>query len=119
MPAVPLGPVVDAEWALDHMQRVLWDPVEPRRLGSLADSLQYRVNGEFYRFSSLHTLKRFVHAPARWCGVVRDPVTGCRFQPSARSAAAYWVTGPYFFESDSSKQRFVDDPHRYEIIRRK
>jgi len=27
------------------------------------------------------------------------------------------VGGPYFFESDSTKLRFVEDPHRYEVIR--
>jgi YHS domain-containing protein len=110
---------VDAEWALAHMQRALWDPVDPRFLGSLADSLEYRVNGEVYRFSSPRTLRRFMSRPARWCGVVRDPVSGCRFQPSAHSPQAYWVGGPYFFEDDSTWQRFIDDPLRYQVIRRK
>ncbi|HEY6867625.1 MAG TPA: hypothetical protein VI792_10220 [Candidatus Eisenbacteria bacterium] len=110
---------MDAEWALIHMQRALWDPVDPHLLGSLADSLEYRVNGEVYRFASGHTLKRFVRSPERWCGVVRDPVTGCRFQPTARSAEVYWLGGPYFFESDSSKSAFVSDPVRYEVVRLK
>jgi len=96
---------------------VLWDPVDPRRLGSLSAALHYRVNGEVYRFSSERTLQRFMKAPARWCGLVRDPVTGRPFRPSARSPEAYWVGGPYFFESDSSKTVFVGDPHRYEVIR--
>jgi YHS domain-containing protein len=116
--AVPLGPVVDAEWALFHMQRALWDPVDPRRLGSLEDSLQYRVNGEVYRFSSFRTLQRFVHSPELWCGLVRDPVSGRRFLPSARSPECYWVGGPYFFESEVTKDAFVSDPKKYEIIRR-
>ncbi len=58
-----------------------------------------------------------MRAPARWCGVVRDPVTGRRFQPTTRSPEAYWVGGPYFFESDSTKAQFVGDPHRYEVVR--
>lgn len=110
---------MDAEWCLEHMQRALWDPVDPSRLGSLADSLEFRVNGEVFRFASPRTLRRFMKVPVRWCGVVRDPVSGCRFLPSARSPAAYWIGGPYFFESDSTKEMFVADPHRYEIIRRK
>jgi len=105
VPAVPLGPVADPEWLLDHMQRALWDPVDPHRLGSLADSLEYRVNGEVYRFADRRTLRRFVKTPVRWCGVVRDPVTGCRFLPTPRSPAAYWIGGPYYFESDSTKDR--------------
>ena len=109
--------MVDAEWALIHMQSALWDPVDPRQVGSLADSLEYRVNGEVYRFASLQNLKRFVRAPVRWCGVVRDPVSGSRFLPTARSPEVYWVGGPYYFESDSTRQAFVADPHRFEVIR--
>ena len=109
---------MDAEWALFHLQRALWDPVDPARLGSLEPELQYRVNGEVYRFASVRTLRQFVKTPERWCGLVRDPVTGCRFRPTPRSPEAYWIGGPYFFESDSTKARFIDDPHQYAIIRR-
>ena len=116
--AVPLGPVVDSEWALYHLRRALWDPVDPRLLGSLEDSLQYRVNGEVYRFGNERTLQRFMHSPSLWCGLVRDPVTGDRFLPSTRSPTAYWVGGPYFFASESTKAQFVIDPKRFEVIRR-
>ncbi len=109
---------MDPEWALYHMQRALWDPVDPRHLGSLDPELQFRVNGEVYRFSSEATLRRFMRTPIPWCGMLRDPVTGHHFMPSRRSPEAYWVGGPYFFESDSTRARFVEDPHRYEVIRR-
>lgn len=99
------------------MQRALWDPVDPEQVGSLDDSLQYRVNGEVYRFASHRTLERFVRAPWQWCGLVRDPVTGERFWPSAASPTAYWVGGPYYFRSDSAKTHFVGDPKRYEVVR--
>ena len=118
MPTVPLGPVVDPDWALRHLSRALWDPVEPTRMGSLEAALQFRVNGEVFRFASERTLKKFMLAPTRWCGIVRDPVSGRTFQPTPFSPEAYWIGGPYYFESDSTKARFVDDPHRYEIIRR-
>lgn len=75
------------------------------------------MNGEVYRFSSEATLQRFVHAPMLWCGVVRDPVSGRRFLPSRRSPTAYWIGGPYYFESEDNKARFVEDPHKYEVIR--
>lgn len=109
---------MDPDWALYHTQRALWDPVKPSRLGSLDPVLQYRVNGEVYRFSSERTLQRFMKSPTRWCGTVRDPVNGCRFKPSARSPEAHWIGGPYYFESDSTKARFVEDPQAYAIIRR-
>lgn len=118
MPAVPLGPVVDPDWALLHLQRALYDPVDPRRLGSLHPELQFRVNGEVFRFAGPRTLRKFRQAPTRWCGAVRDPVSGRRFQPGPRSPEAWWIGGPYFFESDSTKAAFVEDPHRYAVIRR-
>ena len=108
---------MDSEFALFHLQRALWDPVDPALLGSLSDSLHFRVNGEVYRFANARDLRRFVQSPALWCGLLRDPVTGERFWPSARSPQAYWVGGPYFFASDSSKARFVEDPKRFEVVR--
>ena len=110
--------MIDPEWALFHLQRALWDPVDPRRTGSLRPELQFRVNGEVYRFSSDRTLRRFMRSPTHWCGTLRDPVSGRRFMPTPRSPEAYWIGGPYFFESESTKARFVGEPRRYEIIRR-
>ncbi len=108
---------MDSDFALAHLQSALWDPVDPGLLGSLAAALQYRVNGEVYRFGSRRTLRRFMRSPALWCGLVRDPVSGERFFPSLVSPEAYWVGGPYYFASDSTKARFVSDPHRYEVVR--
>jgi YHS domain-containing protein len=115
--SVPSGPVVDPEWALFHLSRALWDPVDPTRIGSLDPALHYRVNGEVYRFAGERTLRRFAAAPALWCGLLRDPVSGLRFRPSMRSPEAYWVGGTYYFESDSTWARFVEDPRRYEVVR--
>lgn len=108
---------MDPDFALFHMQRALWDPVDPAELGSLAPALRARVNGEIYRFASVHTLKRFVAAPALYCGLLRDPVTGARFWPSARSPRLQWKDGPYFFESDSTREVFAATPAKYEVRR--
>ena len=58
------------------MQRALYDPVDPRLLGSLTPDLQYRVNGEVYRFGAEKTLKRFVGEPeprdVKRCHKLRD-----------------------------------------------
>jgi YHS domain-containing protein len=108
---------VDSEFALFHMQRALWDPVDPTRLGSLEDGLHYRVNGEIYRFADRRTLRRFRDAPALWCGLLRDPVSGERFLPSTRSPEVFWVGGPYFFTSEEHKQRFIADPKKFEVVR--
>lgn len=109
---------MDPEWGLYHLRRALWDPVDPAQVGSLLPELQFRVNGEVYRFSSEANLKRFMKTPTAWCGLLRDPVTGHRFMPTKKSPEAYWVGGPYYFESDSTKAAFVEDPQKYQVIRR-
>ena len=106
-----------ADFLLEHMSQSLWDPVDPRRLGSLDRRLHAHVNGEIYRFSRPETLDRFRRDPVRWCGVLRDPVTGARFVPGRRAPRAEARDGPYFFVSDSSRAVFRADPSRWEIHR--
>ncbi len=108
---------MDADFALFHLHRSVVDPVDPAQVGSLDDSLAFRVNGEVYHFASGRTLRRFERSPVLWCGLLRDPVTGARFWPSSRSPEAWWVGGPYFFASDSTKAAFVAEPKRYEVVR--
>ncbi len=99
------------------MQRALWDPVEPERIGSLDPRLHARVNGEIYRFASRRTLALFRRHPVRWCGLLRDPVTGERFVPGARSPRADLDGVPYFFASDSTRAAFVKSPRKFEVKR--
>ena len=106
-----------ADFLLEHMSRTLWDPVDPRRLGSLDPRLHARVNGEIYRFSRAETRERFRRDPARWCGMVRDPVTGQRFEPGRRTPRLEAKDGPYFFVSDSTRVVFRRDPERWAIHR--
>jgi len=106
-----------AEFLLEHMSRTLWDPVDPTKLGSLDPKLQSRVNGEIYRFSRPATLHKFRHDPARWCGILRDPVNGVRFVPDRRSPQLDYLDGPYFFTSDTTLAAFEADPERYAIHR--
>ena len=102
---------------LEHMSRVLWDPVDPTSLGSLDAKLHARVNGEIYRFSKRWTLERFRADPLRWCGILRDPVDGRRFLPDRLSPRYAYRDGPYFFVGDSSLTAFKADPERYAIHR--
>jgi len=91
--------------------------VDSRHLGSLLPDLHYRVNGEVYRFSGEKTLKRFMHEPELWCGLLRDPVSGERFWPSTRSPRVYFTGGFYYFQNEANRDRFVDDPLRFEVKR--
>jgi YHS domain-containing protein len=100
------------------MQRALYDPVDPQLLGSYATGMSFRVNGEWYRFGSEATMRRFMEEPRLWCGLLRDPVSGVRFLPSLHTPEVYFIGGPYYFASDSTRDAFLVDPPRYEIIRR-
>ena len=106
-----------AEFLLEHMSRTLWDPVDPHQLGSLDSTLRARVNGEIYRFATAATLVRFQREPRRWCGVVRDPVSGIRFIPERSTPWIEWVDGPYFFTCDSTRTEFCRNPVLYAIDR--
>lgn len=106
-----------AEFLIQHMSRTLWDPVDPRQLGSLSQKLHAHVNGEVYRFASTATLARFQRDPVRWCGLVRDPVSGIVFVPDPFSPRLDWTDGPYFFTCDSTRLEFSRAAGRYAIVR--
>ena len=106
-----------ADFLLEHLARALRDPVDPQQIGSLDPRLHARVNGEIYRFATAQTLARFRREPARWCGVLRDPVSGVRFFPARSSPSLETREGPYFFMSDSTRTAFRSEPERYAIHR--
>ena len=106
-----------AEFLLEHMSRSLFDPVDTTQVASLSPQLRARVNGEIYRFANPSTRARFQRDPVRWCGILRDPVTGLRFFPSHRSPRLDLTESPYFFVSDSSCRVFRADTARYAVHR--
>ena len=107
-----------ADFLLEHMSRTLWDPVDPKQLGSLDPQLHAKVNGEIYRFSKPATLARFKGHPGRWCGILRDPVSAVRFVPDRLSPRFEYRDGPYFFAGDSTFEVFRAAPERFAIHRR-
>ena len=111
-------PVPAADFLIEHMSRMLFDPVDPTRIGSLDPRLWARVNGEIYRFADASTLERFRRNPARWCGILRDPVSAVRFVPDRFSPHLDTPESPYFFDDDSTYVAFKRDPERYAIHRR-
>jgi YHS domain-containing protein len=106
-----------ADFLLEHMSRSLFDPVDTTQVASLSPHLRAHVNGEIYRFAGPLTLARFRHNPARWCGILRDPVTGVRFLPGRLSPRFDLADGPYFFPTDSSFRAFRADTARFAIRR--
>ena len=106
-----------AEFLLEHMSRSLFDPVDTTRIASLSPALRARVNGEVYRFAANSTLERFRRNPLRWCGILRDPVSGVRFVPHRAAPRYSMADGPYFFSSDSTFLAFRADTARFAIRR--
>jgi YHS domain-containing protein len=102
---------------LEHMSRTLFDPVDPTAVGSLDANLHTRVNGEIYRFARRTTLARFRRDPVRWCGLLRDPVSGVCFLPDRLCPRIAYKDGPYYFFSDSTYGLFRLNPDRYAIHR--
>jgi len=99
------------------MGRTLYDPVNPRQLGSLDPKLRSRVNGEIYRFANAANLARFERDPMRFCGILRDPVNEMTFVPDKTSRRLDWVDGPYFFFCDSTRLAFGRNPEKFAIHR--
>ena len=107
-----------ADFLLEHMSRTLFDPVDPKEIGSLDPKLHARVNGEIYRFATVASRGRFVKDPVRWCGILRDPVSSVRFYPDRFSPRFNTEESPYFFESDSTFGAFKKNPEKYAIHRK-
>ena len=106
-----------AEFLLEHMSRSLYDPVDSTQVASLSPRLRAHVNGEIYRFANLLTLARFHRDPVRWCGILRDPVSGVRFIARRGSPRYEMAGGPYFFLTDSCSRAFQADTARFAIHR--
>jgi YHS domain-containing protein len=106
-----------AEFLLGHLSRTLYDPVDPTRLASLDPKLRARVNGEIYRFASAASMAKFLKDPRRYCGIVRDPVSGHCFVPDRDAKDLEYIDGPYFFTCDSTRMEFSRNPGRWAIHR--
>lgn len=113
----PPTPVPAADFFLEHLSRTLYDPVDPTQIGSLDRALHARVNGEIYRFSGTKTMERFRRDPVRWCGILRDPVSGLRFLPDRTSPRLDTQESPYFFIGEATRAAFKKEPAKYEIRR--
>ena len=57
-----------ADFLLEHMSRILFDPVDPTQIGSLDPKLWARVNGEIYRFASLLMVVAIALGLVLWLG---------------------------------------------------
>ena len=84
--------------------------VYPKRKAIVDSSLRTKVNWELFYFSSKAAKDLFVKNPLRYCGLLTDPVTRQRFQPTAKSPHATYRGREYYFSADSCRTRFLGTP---------
>ena len=87
--------------------------VYPKRKAIIDSSLRIKVNHEIFYFSSKAARDLFVKNPLRYCGLLTDPVSKQRFQPTAQSPKATYASRTYYFAADSSRTRFLGTPQKY------
>lgn len=73
------------------------------------------VNYEVYYFADQSLRQRFLSDPTQHTGLVTDPVSLRRFQPTGQSPRAVHVERLYFFESAETHRRFVVEPDTFAL----
>lgn len=87
--------------------------VDPKQTGILDEAHRVFVNYEAYYLSSTEAAGKFNQAPWRYTGLVTDPVTQQRFQPTSKSPTRNYEGRLYYFSSAGSDQTFGGDPAAY------
>jgi YHS domain-containing protein len=87
--------------------------VDPARSAILDEACRVFVNYETYYLSSAEATGKFNQAPWRYTGLVTDPVTHQRFQPTDNSPVRKYEGRLFYFSSASSDQTFGGDPEAY------
>jgi YHS domain-containing protein len=87
--------------------------VDSTQLAILDPEHRAFVNHEVYFFSSDAARDQFNAEPYRYTGLVTDPVSLSRFQPTSASQHRSAAGRLFYFESDSTLARFDDDPGQY------
>lgn len=84
--------------------------VHPTRAALLLPAMRERINHEIFYFSGAEARRRFLENPLRYCGYLTDPVSGARFRPDADAPRLEFGGRLYYFQSDSTRNRFGAEP---------
>ena len=90
--------------------------VDPESVALVDADHRAFVNWEIYYFSNDATMTAFLQSPHEFAGLVTDPVSRERFQPSANSPRRDRGDHPFYFESEETLALFDVDPESYEIV---
>ncbi|HEY7728131.1 MAG TPA: hypothetical protein VID50_06720 [Candidatus Eisenbacteria bacterium] len=75
------------------------------------------INWELYFFADGEAKARFDKDPLRYCGKLTDPVTGKRFQPRIWSPKIVDRGRIYYFSSNATKKRYLENPREFTFRR--
>lgn len=106
----------DPQIQLGELGVTLPDPVEPSRSAVIDAAHRSFVNWEIFFFADGETKARFDADPARYCGVLTDPVSRQRFRPGTRSPVSRYDGRTYLFLTDDHKAAFDADPSAYATV---
>lgn len=84
--------------------------VHPNKKAKPDPKLTARLNWEIFMFSSAKARAAFDREPLRYCGLLTDPVSQRRFQPTPQSPVFAFHDRRYYFESDSTRAVFAAAP---------
>jgi len=102
--------VKDPEHYLTYRETQVPCAVHPTRTAQLIPAMRARINHEIFYFSGAEARQRFLKDPTRYCGYLTDPVSRARFRPDEDSPRLEFGDRQYYFQSDSTRNRFGADP---------
>ena len=76
-------------------------------------TLHVFVNWEIFFFSDAKAVQSFQQKPLQYCGLLTDPVSQERFQPTNKSPRTEYRGRPYYFVSKANRKKFEQDPELY------
>lgn len=76
-------------------------------------TLRALVNWEVFFFSDAKAMQTFHKQPLQYCGLLTDPVSQERFQPTRKSPRTEYKGRPYYFISEDNRAAFRRDPEKH------
>jgi len=105
--------VKDPDHYLTFREVPLSCPVFPKRKAQIIPAMRVQLNHEVFYFSGAQARSTFLKEPTRYCGLLTDPVSAERFQPTPKSPRLEWEGRTYFFQADSTRATFRKEPEKY------
>lgn len=85
----------------------------PERPAVLDSTLRIALNWEVFFFSDAKAMQMFQKQPLLYCGLLTDPVSQERFQPTRRSPRTEYKGREYYFMSKDHRATFRRDPAKH------